>query len=167
MSDDQIKAGLNSDTGRSRARIDRSDRSESREETGRSARVPLGVSRPKLAVPQRQGYVRRWVNDVEGRLSSAEQGGYQFVENQSLQIGAPDVDNVNRDLGARTSRVVDKSTGMKAYLMEIKQEYHEEDQGIKMRELDEVDQAIKNGALNNDEARYVPDKGRGIKIERR
>ena len=167
MSDDQIKAGLNVDAGRSRARIDRSDRSESREETGRSARVPLGVSRPKLAVPQRHGYVRRWVNDVEGRLSSAEQGGYQYVENQSIQIGAQDVDNVNRDLGARTSRVVDKSTGMKAYLMEIKKEYHEEDQLIKMREVNETENAIKRGALHNEESRYVPEDGKGIKISRK
>lgn len=146
----------------------REDRTASRDEesTGRSKRVPLGVSRPKLAVSQRQGYVRRWVNDVEGRLQGAEQGGYQFVEDQSLQIGAPDVDNTNRDLGARISRVVDKSTGMKAYLMEIKQEYHEEDQKIKMREVDEVENAIKRGALHDDEARYVPDKGKGIKISR-
>lgn len=150
-----------------RGRPRNEDRSDSREETGRSARVPLGVSRPKLAVPQREGYVRRWVNDVEGRLQGAEQGGYQFVENQSMQIGAPDVDNVNRDLGARMSRVVDKTTGMKAYLMEIKKEFHEEDQMIKMKEIDEVDAAIKNGSLNNDDSRYIPEKGKGIKIERR
>lgn len=146
--------------------MSRIPRENTREESGRSARVPLGVSRPKLAVPQREGYVRRWVNDVEGRLEMAERGGYQFVEDQSLQIGAPDIDNVNRDLGARMSRVVDKSTGMKAYLMEIKKEFHEEDQKIKMREVDDTENAIKRGALHEEEARYVPDKGRGIKISR-
>ena len=146
--------------------MSRISRENTREESGRSTRVPLGVSRPKLAVPQREGYVRRWVNDVEGRLEMAERGGYQFVEDQSLQIGAPDIDNVNRDLGARMSRVVDKSTGMKAYLMEIKKEYHEEDQRIKMREVDETENAIKRGALHEEESRYVPDKGKGIKISR-
>lgn len=146
--------------------MSRIPRENTREESGRSTRVPLGVSRPKLAVPQKEGYVRRWVNDVEGRLEMAERGGYQFVEDQSLQIGAPDIDNVNRDLGARMSRVVDKSTGMKAYLMEIKKEFHEEDQKIKMREVDDTENAIKRGALHEEEARYVPDKGRGIKISR-
>lgn len=146
--------------------MSRIPRENAREESGRSTRVPLGVSRPKLAVPQKEGYVRRWVNDVEGRLEMAERGGYQFVEDQSLQIGAPDIDNVNRDLGARMSRVVDKSTGMKAYLMEIKKEFHEEDQKIKMREVDDTENAIKRGALHEEEARYVPDKGKGIKISR-
>lgn len=146
--------------------MSRTLRENTREESGRSTRVPLGVSRPKLAVPQKEGYVRRWVNDVEGRLEMAERGGYQFVEDQSLQIGAPDIDNVNRDLGARMSRVVDKSTGMKAYLMEIKKEFHEEDQKIKMREVDDTENAIKRGALHEEEARYVPDKGKGIKISR-
>lgn len=164
MEDNQNGISAAPDARRNRPRIDRSERSDSREETGRSARVPLGVSRPKLAVPQRQGYVRRWVNDVEGRLGSAEQGGYQFVENKNFQIGAQDIDNENRDLGARVSRVVDKSTGMKAYLMEIPKEYHEEDQRIKMREVDETESAIKRGALDNNESRYVPKDG--IKINR-
>ncbi len=166
MSNDQDKNSINTEARRGRPPIDRTERSDSREETGRSTRVPLGVSRPKLAVPQRQGYVRRWVNDVEGRLQGAEAGGYQFVENSALQAGTQDVDNVNRDLGARMSRVVDKSTGMKAYLMEIKQEFHEEDQKLKMREVDEIDSAIKRGALGDDESRYIPDKGKGIKISR-
>src|SRR4051812_38459283 len=100
-------------------------REATRNESGRSTRVPLGVSRTKLAVPAREGYVRRWVNDSEGRLQMAQQGGYQFAEDQSLQIGSLDVDNVNRDLGARVSRVVDKSTGQKAYLMEIKKEFYD------------------------------------------
>lgn len=164
MSIDQNE--MNTESRRGRPRNDRGERVDSREETGRSTRVPLGVSRPKLAVPQRQGYVRRWVNDVEGRLQMAEMGGYTFVEDATMPVGAPDVDNGNRDLGARVSRVVDKSTGMKAYLMEIKQEYYEEDQKIKMREVDEVEDAIKRGALNDDEARYVPEKGKGIKISR-
>ena len=144
----------------------REDRKDTRDESGRSTRVPLGVSRPKLAVSKREGYVRRWVNDVEGRIQGAEQGGYQFAEDKSMQIGSPDIDNVNRDLGARVSRVVDKSTGTKAYLMEIKKEFHEEDQRAKMQEVDETESAIKRGALHASEARYVPEKGNGIKFSR-
>jgi hypothetical protein len=125
----------------------------------------LGVSRTKLAVPSRAGYVRRWVNDSEGRLQQAEQGGYQFVEDQKLQIGDPDIDNTNRDLGARVSRVVDKSTGKKAYLMEIKAEFYEEDQRIKKASLDETDAAIRKGTLHDADNRYIPEKGSGIKIE--
>lgn len=139
----------------------------SREESGRNTRVPLGVARSKLSVPGRPGYVRRWVNDTEGRLMNAEQGGYQFVTDQSLQIGSADIDNENRDLGARVSRVVDKSTGQKAYLMEIKEEFYKEDQAFKAKTVKEKDDLIRKGKLDDDDARYIPDKGRGISIETR
>ena len=142
-------------------------REATREETGRNKRVPLGVSRTKLAVPQRNGYVRRWINDSEGRLQMAEQGGYQFATDQSLQIGDPDIDNVNRDLGARVSRVVDKTTGQKAYLMEIKEEFYKEDQKAKAEKLDETDRAIRRGKLEKVDDQYIPDNGRGIKFETR
>lgn len=142
-------------------------REESREETGRNSRVPLGVARAKLSVPTRKGYVRRWVNDTEGRLQMAEQGGYQYATDQSLQIGAQDVDNTNRDLGARISRVVDKSTGQKAYLMEIKEDFYVEDQQAKAARIAETDRLIKTGKLDDGEERYIPDKGRGISIETR
>lgn len=135
--------------------------------SGRSSRVPLGVARSKLAVPSRPGYVRRWVNDVEGRLLHAQQGGYEYAVDQSLQIGSPDVDNENRDLGARISRVVDKSTGQKAYLMEIKEEFYQEDQSAKNKAVKAKDDLIKNGKLDDDEYRYIPEKGRGISLETR
>jgi hypothetical protein len=138
-----------------------------RSESGRSTRVPLGVARSKLSVPKRDGYVRRWVNDTEGRLLNATQGGYEYAKDQSLQIGSPDVDNENRDLGARISRVVDKSTGQKAYLMEIKEEFYEEDQAAKRIAVKAKDDLIKNGKLDDDADRYIPDNGKGISIETR
>lgn len=148
-------------------REETANRNAAREESGRSTRVPLGVARSKLSVPVRPGYQRRWVNDTEGRLLQAQQGGYQFAVDQSLQIGSPDIDNENRDLGARVSRVVDKSTGQKAYLMEIKEEFYQEDQAAKKKAVKAKDDLIKNGKLDDDADRYVPDKGRGISIETR
>lgn len=145
----------------------RQERAETREETGRSTRVPLGVARSKLSVPARPGYQRRWVNDKEGRLANAQAGGYQFVQDQNQQIGSPDIDNENRDLGARMSRVVDQSTGQKAYLMEIKEDFYKEDQAAKAAAVAAVDQRIKKGKLEDVEDSYIPDQGRGIQIETR
>ena len=150
----------------SRAPRDES-RASSREEEGRSKRVPLGVARSKLSVPDRPGYKGRWINDVEGRIANAELGGYQFRAGPDLPIGDQDIDNVNRDLGERISRVVDKTTGQKAYLMEIKEEFYEEDQTAKVRKVEEVDRRIKTGKLEAVEGGYVPDEGRGIKIDTR
>jgi hypothetical protein len=145
----------------------REERATTRETTGRSTRVPLGVARSKLSVPARPGFVRRWVNDTEGRLLQAEQGGYQYATDQALQIGSADIDNVNRDLGSRVSRVVDKSTGQKAYLMEIQEDFYREDQAVKAKTVAEKDRLIKTGKLDDDAERYIPDKGRGIAIETR
>ena len=142
-------------------------RDSSREQEGRSKRVPLGVARSKLSVPVRPGYQRRWINDAEGRIANAEAGGYQFAVDPNLQIGQADIDNENRDLGARISRVVDKTTGQKAYLMEIKEDFYKEDQAMKVAKVEEVDRRIKKGKLEKVDESYIPDDGRGIHIETR
>lgn len=143
----------------------REERAANREETGRNKRVPLGVARSKLSVPGRPGYVRRWINDTEGRLANAVDGGYEYATDQKLQIGQPDIDNENRDLGARISRVVDKTTGQKAYLMEIKEEFYKEDQHAKIAKVEEVDRRIKKGKLEQVDESYIPDRGKGIRID--
>ena len=144
-------------------------RAESRAEeaTGRNQRVGLGVQRAKLTFATRPGYVRRVINDSEGRLQMAQESGYQFVESNGQSLGDTDIDNVNRDLGARVSRVVDKTTGQKAYLMEIKEEFYKEDQAAKAAKLDETDRLIRKGKLEDGDSRYIPDEGRGIHIETR
>lgn len=127
--------------------------------------MPLGVARSRLSVAGRQGYVRRWINDSEGRLQMAQEGGYQFVQDDAVkQIGDPDIANENRDLGARVSRVVNQSTGQRAYLMEIKADYYEEDQAAKIAKVEETDRRIRKGKLEEVDESYIPDNGRGIQI---
>lgn len=148
--------------------MSRAPRETTREESGRNTRVPLGVARSKLTVAGRPGYVRRWINDAEGRLQNAQDGGYQFVMNDNVaQIGDADVDNENRDLGARVSRVVNQSNGQRAYLMEIKADFYQEDQAAKIAKVEETDKRIRKGKLEEVDGGYVPDQGRGIQIETR
>lgn len=148
--------------------MSRTPRENTREASGRNTRVPLGVARSKLTVAGREGYIRRWVNDAEGRLQNAQDGGYEFVQNDAVaQIGDKDIDNENRDLGARVSRVVDKTTGQRAYLMEIKADFYQEDQAAKIAKVEETDKRIRKGKLEDVDGGYVPDQGRGIQIETR
>ena len=127
--------------------------------------MPLGTLRSNLAVPKREGYVRRWVNDVGGRLRQAEDGGYTFVDDPDLKVG--ERDSANPD-GARQTYIVgrnDNGSSLKAYLMEIRKEWYDEDQAAKMDAVDEIDNLIQNGGLGNDEQRegqYVPDEGISI-----
>jgi hypothetical protein len=133
----------------------------------RKKRVPLGVPRPKLTVPARAGYKRRWVNDDgKGRLQAALEGGYTHVTDPNLRVGD---DGGGDRTDSRVSRIVGRGEGgkpLRAFLMEIPSELYKEDQASKQAALDEVDRAIRKGRLvpQGEEHRYVPDKGRAIRV---
>lgn len=139
-----------------------------RKTPARAERVPLGVPRSKLTVPNRPGYVRRWINDDgKGRLQFAQQGGYAFVEDPDLRIGE---DEGQSRQDSRVSRIVGRTAQggpMRAYLMEISSELYQQDQKSKQSALDEVDRAIRKGRLVSDgeQHRYVPEKGRAIGLK--
>jgi len=136
----------------------RNARPTDRNETGRSARVPLGMKQAALAASVREGFQRRWVNDTAGRLQQAEQGGYTFV--------AQDPTAKSTDVGARTSRIVGKDEngqGMRAYLMEIPMDWYQEDQRAKQKPIDDFEAALKGKPTI--EGGYTPRSG-GTRIER-
>jgi hypothetical protein len=128
----------------------------------RRKRIPLGTPRMKLTAPQKEGKVRRWINDDGSRVAMAVQGGYTFVE-EEITPGDPDVKNRNRDLGARTSVPVGKKedgTPLYAYLMEIDKDLYEEDQRAKQVQLDELEAALRGGKDQHGQVgrdgRYIP-----------
>jgi hypothetical protein len=136
----------------------------------RRERVPLGAPRLKLSAPERPGYKRRWINDVGGRPEQAEAGGYEFVTDTGLQIGETAVGSGNQDLGSRVSRIVGtlpNGQPKRAYLMEIREEFYENDQKEKQQRLDKIDDQIRGGTFNpdndNDTKRYVPTAGISLK----
>jgi hypothetical protein len=130
----------------------------------RRERIPLGTPRQKLSAPARPGKVCRWVNDDGGRVSMAEQGGYDFVTDDGMKIGDTNVGSGNQDLGSRVSRVVGTKTDgspMKAYLMEIDEDLHKEDQAAKAARVKETDDQIRLGNIERkpDDGRYIPETG--------
>lgn len=129
--------------------------------TGREERIPLGISRLKMKVPEIPGFHLRWINDEPGRLVDARDGGYEFVLNDEIdgKFGDTDIDQTNRDLGVKVCRSVSKTTGLKAYLMKIRQEYFDADQKAKQIEIDETDRKIHNGKLKDFVSQYVPKDG--------
>jgi hypothetical protein len=140
----------------------REERTETREPAGRQARIPLGVARQKLAYSRREGYVRRWFNDNRNRLSAAEAAGYTFVTEE----------RDGRD--AKVSQVVgvkEDGSPMAAYLMEIRQEFYNEDQAAKERINAQVDEQLlrrtePEGTSPADQGRfYQPTDGRSMRTE--
>ena len=121
---------------------------------GRKKRVGLGMFKKEMTIPQgitKKGYVPRWINDEGDRLEVAQRGGYEFVydkRDSKAHVGEA-VESGNTSIDSRISKIVDKTPRMggerRAYLMQIKQEFYEEDQKAKMAKVDEIADTIKHG----------------------
>lgn len=113
-----------------------------------SGRIPFGNQVSKMGIPEREGFTRRWFNDKPGRIQRALDAGYKHVENP--QTKAPYQLIVNQS--------ADKADAMKAFAMEIPNEFYDEDFALKQEALDFTDDAIYRGTLNEQrgDKRYVP-----------
>ena len=94
----------------------------------RPKRQPVS-QRKVLSAPTRPGYIRRWVNDSEGRVKLFEEGGWNPVANEPGLQTADKSKMAESSLGSLVSRHV--GGGNKAVLMEIKEEWYSEDQAKK------------------------------------
>ena len=124
-----------------RGREQSSEQKVVREPTGRAERVPLGSHRQKLVSNARPGFVRRWVNDKGARIQYALQGGYEFVSKSGSTATTTDPgDGVSQIVGTKEG-----GDSMRAYLMEIRKEWFDEDQAAKRKRVDEVEAQINRG----------------------
>ncbi len=96
----------------------------------RPVRVPLGT-RSVLTAPKREGYERRFVNEDGDRVSDFQAAGYEIVRDK-VQVGDPKAGKATQIGSAVNPSVGD---GKKAVLMEIKEEFYEEDQKRKQDEI--------------------------------
>lgn len=133
-----------------------------RKEEQRFQRIPMGGARTKLDTDQRDGYVRRWINDTGSRLADAERAGYAYVTEVD-RVGDPDVTN-RLQPGSKVAKQVGRDKmgqAITAYLMEIRKDWYEEDQAAKQARIDEIDDQIRSGSLKREpgDGRYVPKGG--------
>ncbi len=118
----------------------RAARETGRDGAGRAERVPLGTPNAKMSARKRPGYARRWINDTGDRVVRAEQGGYQFVEDEKMRDESGRGKRVSMTVGTKQD-----GTPLWAYLMEIREEFHEEDQRAKQSAINETEAAINRG----------------------
>ncbi len=102
----------------------------------RPKRIPLGT-RNVLTAPKREGYTRRFVNDEGNRVQTFQAAGYEVVK-ERINVGDHKAGKETQIGKAVTPSV---GGGTKAVLMEIKNEYYEEDQREKHNRL----KAVENG----------------------
>ena len=95
-------------------------------------RKPFGSQVQKLAFPPRPGYHRHWFNEEPGRIPQALENGYAHVIDKATQ--------------KPVTRVVNKG-GMQAFLMEIPQEWFEDDMAAQQKAVNDKEDTIKRGQV--------------------
>ena len=115
-------------------------------------RKPFGTMEQTMAYPKREGYHRHWFNDVRDRISRAQEAGYEHVKDNA---------------GKNVQMVVGTAEGggaMHAFLMEIPQDWYDEDMRAQQDLVNEREAQIKRGESDRQagDGRYVP--AQGIKI---
>lgn len=120
----------------------------------KDTRRPFGSSTQKLAYEPRAGYHRHWFNDEPGRIDQALAAGYTHVEDKE---------------GKKVVRVVGVNPAggpLMGYLMELPEEWYQEDMAAGQKAVDVLDQSIRRGDVAGEvgkDGRYVP-QNRGINI---
>lgn len=122
-----------------------------------ATRRPFGSTAQRLEYAQRAGYHRHWFNEVPGRLERALTAGYNFVEDVQGK-------RVNRVVG-----VAHEGGPLKAFLMEIPQEWYDQDMGAEQKKVAETNEAIRSGRAmkkdpkDSDGAFYTPAQGTSLR----
>lgn len=113
--------------------------------SGRVKRTPIG-SRNVLTVQGKDpNYHYRIVNDEGDRIAAFEEAGYELVEATDVRIGDK---RVNKPSAEGTKAQAAVGLGMKAYVMRIPKDWHDEDQKSKQAKIDSLEQSMKETAQN-------------------
>jgi len=138
-----------------------------RSQAQRPRRNSIGVPRLTLAVKfDIPGYHMCWMND-DGNVESALDSGYEFVTRGETEL-EDGVSPSNVDMSDRIKQKVgttQQGDVLYAYLMKIKNEWHEEDMASIESQNKQVEDAIASGNING----AVGQDGRynaGISIKR-
>ena len=116
-------------------------------ETTRTRRTPINGTRNRLNVRgQEEGYVYRIVNDVDDRIQSLQEMGYEIVTDKGVTVGDKRIANPTQE-GSPIK--VSVGQGVQAYVMRQKKEFFDEDQASKNARNDELEAQMKRDAKDS------------------
>ena len=104
-----------------------------------------------LTAPEKEGFVRRFVNDSDGRVPEIQELGYNVVE-ESTAIGDRGVTKQNQSLGSGARKHV--GNGITAILMEIPKESYDEMQKEKAEAIAQDEEELKRNLNNGQDGNY-------------
>lgn len=125
-------------------------------EVERASRIPMSVPQQRLSVPDIPGYHLHWMLGTPERLAQALKAGYQFVEQDEVQVtnrGLADnaESNGSTDLGSRVTVLAGGDTTnngqhVSLVLMKLRQEWWDEDQRKLEAKSDQLAAALRSGS---------------------
>lgn len=125
-------------------------------------RVPMTLPMQRLEAPEIPGHHCHWMRGDAARIQQAMRAGYEFVTGDeilvnNLDVGGDASKTGNTDMGTRVSVLAsvggdgeignDGQPG-RLYLMKIKQEWFEKDQGILAQRNADIAESIRGGTLD-------------------
>lgn len=113
--------------------------------SGRVTRTPVGTRNILTVKGKDPNYEYRIVNDVDDRITQFQEAGYELVANDAVKVGDKRVNSTTSEGSVKQMSV---GQGTKAYLMRIKKEWYDEDQAVKQRQVNEIERATKEKALD-------------------
>jgi hypothetical protein len=132
----------------------------------RRRRASVGGFKTKLDAPQREGYVRRWVDDSPNRIAAMQELGYDYATDRAAE-GAKRTDG----LGTRISRMAGKRDDGSPHhlvLMETPVEEYQAGVADKEDQLKPFEEALKAGADTTGRLQdaYQPQSGSSLNHQR-
>lgn len=118
---------------------------------------PMSAGVEKLAVPEREGYHRRWFRGTPGRIGQAQRAGYTFVNTDDVDLNNFDLGgdasvSGNTDMGTRVSVISGEDAGPdgqpgRMYLMECPIELYEHSRELHQDRVDGIAEALRGGKI--------------------
>jgi len=110
----------------------------------RPRRTSINGTRNRLNVRGKEpGYVYRIVNDIDDRIQTFQEMGYEIVTDKEVSVGDKRVANPTQE-GSPIQ--VSVGQGIQAYVMRQKEEWYKDDQAKKQEQVNELEASMKREA---------------------
>ena len=110
-------------------------------QVSRPRRTPIG-KRNRLSVENKDpNYVYRIVNDLDGRVQDMMDRDYEIVH--TAEVGDKRVDAIS-SLGS--AKQISVGNGLKAIVMRKRRDWHDDDQALKQKEIDDLEASMNEAA---------------------
>jgi len=91
------------------------------------------------------GFIYRVVNDVDDRVESFREAGYEVVSDKDVAVGVKRVDRASSEGSVKRVSV---GAGIQGVLMRQREDFYKEDQADKEARIRELERATKKEALD-------------------